>query len=151
MGGKKGSLHSDRRPSHLVTYICKHCRNQFEDRSHGSRSRIYCSRRCANLANPGKNQISEPGNRRFVVGKSGYVMVSFPDGGVQLEHRAVMERILGRKLKKGETVHHKNGIRHDNRPENLELWSKNHGAGQRDNDRDIWSGMIPSYQIDCWL
>lgn len=39
-----------------------------------------------------------------------------------MEHKAVMEAKLGRKLVKGESVHHKNAIRHDNRPENLELW-----------------------------
>ncbi len=47
------------------------------------------------------------------------------------EHRVVMEGIIGRELTTLETVHHKNGIRHDNRPCNLELWSSQHPGGQR--------------------
>jgi hypothetical protein len=82
------------------------------------------------------------------VGRDGYVRYAC-DGVIQLEHRRVMEKMLGRKLKKQETVHHKNGIRHDNRPENLELWSSNHGRGQRIADQDIWSGMIPAYQFNA--
>lgn len=46
------------------------------------------------------------------------------------EHTLVMSNIIGRPLRKGETVHHKNGLRGDNRPSNLELRTTNHGRGQ---------------------
>lgn len=131
----KGRPKSDRWPDHLFTYVCKHCGVEFVDRAHGvNTGRIYCSHRCRNLAKPSRNAVGTPGNRKFVDGRSGYVMLTGERGIKGLEHRFVMEAILGRKLHRNETVHHKNGIRHDNRPENLELWIKNHGSGQRASD-----------------
>jgi hypothetical protein len=47
-----------------------------------------------------------------------------------LEHRLVMSNILGRKLARSETVHHRNGNKRDNAESNLELKFSNHGPGQ---------------------
>lgn len=69
----------------------------------------------------------------------GYVMVWAPEhfslkgtGKTYiLEHRLVMEQDLGRALRKGETVHHRDGNKTNNDRTNLELWSSYHPYGQR--------------------
>lgn len=68
----------------------------------------------------------------------GYFYRCHGDGRRIGEHRFVMEQKLGRKLLSDETVHHLNGVRSDNRPGNLELWSTRHPKGQRVSDKIAW-------------
>ena len=60
----------------------------------------------------------------------GYIWVKH-EGKWTQEHRVNMQKKLGRSLVKGESVHHKNGIRDDNDPDNLELWVGPIRYGQR--------------------
>lgn len=69
----------------------------------------------------------------WTVNEGGYVFRR-RNGKDQFQHRVVMEQMLGRPLRREETVHHKNGIRDDNRPENLELWTGKHLRGVRASD-----------------
>jgi HNH endonuclease len=53
-----------------------------------------------------------------------------------------MEEILGRYLMPTESVHHRNGVRDDNRPENLELWTRPQPTGIRVADAVAWANEI---------
>jgi hypothetical protein len=78
----------------------------------------------------------------------GYVHVKVPHhvearkSGWALEHRVVMSSHLGRRLMRHESVHHLNGVRDDNRLENLELWSSWQVPGQRVEDKIAWAKEV---------
>ena len=73
--------------------------------------------------------------------EDGYKRIKLRNGerGWMPEHRYVMEQHIGLPLLKHETVHHINGVRDDNRIENLELWSSSHPPGQRVADKIRWA------------
>lgn len=84
---------------------------------------------------PGEGYIAKSGYKYF--GIKGHPLAN--KHGRVAEHILIMSNYLNRPLFKGETVHHKNGIRHDNRLENLELWSRAHPSGQRVEDKIKWA------------
>ena len=72
----------------------------------------------------------------------GYIMIGVGNGKYVMEHILVMENHIGRKLKGGENIHHLNGVRDDNRIENLELWTKPQPSGIRHSDAVAWAREI---------
>ena len=103
-------------------------------------------------ARTGSNNPGWKGGKRS--NKDGYVWIRIPthpaaSNSYVLEHRHAMEEFLGRYLEIGETVHHKNGVRSDNRIENLELWSGRHSKGQRVQDLVTWAFEIISKYEDA--
>jgi hypothetical protein len=72
--------------------------------------------------------------------------------GSILEHVYVMSEFLGRPIQKHENIHHKNGIRYDNRIENLELWCRGQPGGQRVKDRiEYYVDFLQKYGVSIDL
>lgn len=83
----------------------------------------------------------------WVEKRNGYAFIKVNGKSIK-QHKYVMEQHLGRSLRPGETVHHKNGVRDDNRLENLELWSTDQPAGQRVEDKIAWAiELLMKYEV----
>lgn len=129
---------------------CPTCRSknsaQFDACSScGKRKRVGSSL-CNTCSRTGERNGNWKGGR--TLHQKGYVYLWCPEhprgkaAGYVFEHILVMENMLGRNLFPNETVHHKNGVRHDNRPNNLELWVASPRHGIRAEDALMWAREI---------
>lgn len=134
-----------------VRVICEGCGKELLKLPH-KKSRLcsLCGTRKSNMTRTGRANGNWKGGASVSVkgyryirkknhpraGKTGYVA----------EHLLVMENMIGRPVAKHETVHHKNGRKRDNTPNNLELWAAPHPAGQRVEDLVDW--VLANYRED---
>lgn len=133
------------KPIHIIDAVYEE-RNTVECRNCGEVEYLNkAGRKVCAIARRQQRYFTPSGERRNYVGQKksskGYIKI-FDGERWTSEQRNVMENMIGRKLLSSETVHHKNGVRSDNRPENLELWSKAQPSGQRVKDKLAWAKEI---------
>lgn len=141
---------------------CDQCDQKFQRRGR----KLRCSPRCAQAAQRGKRNFKTLHHvplfhevlgmeewPDFLIRADGYIEVRVGrehplanSNGLCHGHRLVMMRKLGRPLLSSEHVHHRNGVRHDNREENLELWTRVLPAGIRVDD--LLTFVIEHYRTE---
>ncbi len=119
---------------------CKTCAYKVQVDNHRTRNRIKkgvpIDKPIVNKRKNGEGYICPKGYKHITV--RGHPNAKNLQGRLG-EHTVVMCNHLRRYLKEGESVHHKNGIKNDNRIENLELWHRGQPAGQRVSDKIEWA------------
>lgn len=123
------------------TFVCAHCGKTAEQKrkpTGGFGNARYCSKECGYQGRPKPQPVERS---KGCIHHTGYRYIKSRGRDIS-EHKYVMEQHLGRPLYSYENIHHKNGIRDDNRLENLELWVTKQPFGQRTEDVIDWAVMF---------
>lgn len=109
-------------------FVCKYCKKEFKRRIYDSRDKgKFCSSKCAlSKVRTRKHQVEagKLGAKAVIAKYRGTGTKGYIRELTGHQHRIVAEKMLGRKLRKGEIVHHKDENKHNNKPENLEVMTQ---------------------------
>ncbi len=127
---------------------CDHCSKEYavypsqlkwnQIREH---KKNFCSTQCQNKFYSGDNHPNWIGGS--IEHATGYIK-DYVDKKYTARHRIFMEELVGRKLSEDEVVHHKNGNKHDNRIENLEIMTRSEHAKHHisEREKDLSTGRL---------
>ena len=125
----------------LIKCKGKNCPNYFEKRTIDKRDKNkFCSNTCTLTRLRTKKHQKEAGKKagQVIIAKyRGTGTKTYVKENGRHQHRVVMEQILGRKLRKGEIVHHKDHNKKNNSPENLEVMTQSEHARLHYNPENI--------------
>lgn len=117
---KECGYESRRRRTRDPNRVCENCGKPIGT---DKKARVrFCSIACSNTIKNQNDSTTKELGHKYVDG-SGYIRIK-TENGWEMEHRVVMAQKIGRPLTRADSVHHKDGNRSNNSPENLELWVK---------------------------